>query len=138
MMPLPGWEASDPEGSGISRQKKNGGGQKGEKAPPPRALCLPPELSPEPPSAAAAAAATRPGAEPPRLLAHGAGRDAVLGALDLEVKTVPPDGPGVVVEADAAPLPGHEALGHAVAHDPAADPARGRVDGRVLEAPRAV
>ena len=95
-------------------------------------LGLPPELSPEPPAAAV------PGAEPARLLAHGAGRDAVLGALDLEVETVPPDRPGVVVEADAAALLGDEALGHAVAHDPSPDAARSRVDGGVLEAARAV
>lgn len=123
MIPPPGWKASDTEGVG-SRGKS----RRQQREP----LCLPPELSPEAPTT------TPPCPEPAGLLAHGAGRDAVLGALDLEVEAVAPDGPGVVVEADAAPLPGHEALGHAVAHDPAADPARGRVDGRVLEAPRAV
>jgi len=94
-------------------------------------------MSSSPTAAAAVAAAPQPA--PPPLLDGVEGVIVLLGRLlRLQFEAVTAHAAAVVVEADAAALLRHEALGHHVAHDPALDAAAGGIDGCVLEAARAI
>lgn len=79
-------------------------------------------------------ASAAPHAEPPALPSPSLVWLGLLGRLiRVEVQAVPDHGAPVVLEADPPLALRHEALGHHMAHDPAADPLARRIDGRVLE-----